>query len=92
MIGQLGFLIHVYSGHSTHFQIGGDYSKVEGESCKTGMQNKAVFSEKIFFEENYFKCCFRCDIMLRIPISQNKSLIICLSLLYINNMFVTSLY
>ena len=30
-------------GHSTHFKLGDDNSKVEGGSCKTSMQNKAVF-------------------------------------------------
>ena len=31
------------AGHSTDFQVGGDNSKVEGGSCKTRLQNKAVF-------------------------------------------------
>ena len=47
MIGQLGFLIHVYSGPSTHFQVGGDYSKVEGGSCKT----KPYFQRKYFLKK-----------------------------------------
>ena len=33
----------VVAGHSTHFQVGGDNSKVEGGSCKTRIHSKAVF-------------------------------------------------
>jgi hypothetical protein len=37
--------------HSTHFQVGGDNPKVEGGSCKTNIENKAVF----YFHFDIFK-------------------------------------
>ena len=43
---------NIYTGHSTHFQVGGDDSKVEGESSKTSMQNKAIFYR--YFHLNIF--------------------------------------
>jgi hypothetical protein len=40
-ISQSGLIPFTSSGHSTHFQVGGENRR--GWSCKTSMQNKAVF-------------------------------------------------
>ena len=50
----LGAAVYFRFSYRSHFQVGGDNSKVEGGSCNTSMQSKAIlyFHFDIFILEN----------------------------------------